>query len=350
MTDIVQIMPAAEFAVAERVIAAGLQTFVEVGQALIAIRDGHGYQHAGYVSFEAYCRERWQISRPQAYRLMDAAQIAQVLSPIGDNTFTESQARELVPLLRTDPELIPEVWREAIETAPNGQITAAHVAEVVERHARPVPEPDSRPMRETPLLRFSQDLPTATIVSLILRVFFPDAKTALDVTYGSGNFWDGSAHVEVTAHDLDPTRAPHGVVDFTGLPYADAVCDVVLADPPHLADLSSGSIMAERFGTYPDAQLADAIQRGVREAWRVARLGIVIKVTDHVHSQRYQLESDWVRAALDGLEPYDVVHQVRSGALIDPKWGAQMSAYNNGSTFMIFRKDGPLHRPRGSLT
>jgi len=106
--------------------------------------------------------------------------------------------------------------------------------------------------------------------------------------------------------------------------------------------------MAERFGTYPEAQLAEAIGGGAREAWRVARLGIVVKITDHVHASRYQLESDWVRSALDGIEPYDVVHQVRSGALVDPKWGDQMSAYNNGSTYMIFRKDGPLHKRRNA--
>lgn len=340
-------MPLDAFEQAEGVIRAGLDTFVEVGQALLAIRDGRGYHHAGCTSFEDYCRLRWEISRPRAYQLMDAAAIAEALSTTVDIP-NERQAREIAPLLRADPDAIPTVWQQVLDTAPDGQITAAHVASVVERHLRPVPEPDSRSMREAPLLRFSQDLPTAAIVSLVLRVFFPDAKTALDVTYGSGNFWDGSAHVQVTAHDLDPSRAPHGAVDFTDLGYADRSYDVVLVDPPHLADSSDGAIMAERFGTYPEAQLAEAIGGGAREAWRVARLGIVVKITDHVHASRYQMESDWVRNALDGIEPYDVVHQVRPGALVDPKWGDQMSAYNNGSTYMIFRKDGPLHKRRSA--
>src|SRR5215831_479476 len=197
---------------------------------------------------------------------------------------------------------------------------------------------------KTPLLRFCQaDMPTATIVSLILRVAFPDAETALDTTYGDGGFWDGSAHVEVTGLDHRPDRAPELRADFTDLDYADNEFDVVLFDPRHLADSSAGAIMANRYSTVSDDQLPFVIDIGTREAWRVARLGIVIKVTDHVHGQEFVSESDWVRGALDGQRPYEVVHQVRSGALIDPKWEEQLSAYNNGATYLIFRKDSPRH-------
>ena len=51
------------------------------------------------------------------------------------------------------------------------------------------------------------------------------------------------------------------------------------------------------------------VRDGVREAWRVARLGIIVKVTDHVHGQRYVLESDWVRETV-GEQPFDEVYQV----------------------------------------
>jgi hypothetical protein len=183
-------------------------------------------------------------------------------------------------------------------------------------------------------------------MALILRVCFPDAMTALDATYGGGAFWDGSAHVSVTGIDLDPTRAPDGAADFRDLPYAPHAFDVVVLDPPHLADAGVESLMRQRYGTYADADLERAIQAGCREAWRVARLGIVVKVTDHIHGQRFVCETDWVRSALN--EPlYEVVHQTRSGAVIDPKWAEQLSAYNNGSSYLVFRKDGPLHVRRG---
>jgi hypothetical protein len=209
-----------------------------------------------------------------------------------------------------------------------------------------LPEPtDEHPLL---LLRFCQaELPTATIVSLILRVAFPDAERALDMTYGSGAFWDGSSDVQVTAHDANPARALDGVADFTRLDYPDGSFDVALFDPPHIADAGAESIMRARFGTYGSSELPDVIVAGTREAWRVARLGIIVKVTDHSHSQEYVLESDWVRSALDGRKPYDVVHQVRTGALVDPKWEEQKSAYNNGSTYLIFRKDSQKHILRG---
>lgn len=208
----------------------------------------------------------------------------------------------------------------------------------------PKPLPEATEPVAMPLLRFCQpDLPTPTIVALILRVAFPDAQTGLDLTYGNGAFWDGSAHIQVTAHDANAARAPDGVVDFRRLEYADGTFDVSLFDPPHVADAGAASIMGQRFGTAAEVDLQLAIARGVCEAWRVARLGIIVKITDHVHGQRFVSETDWVREALGGQLPYDVVHQTRSGALVDPRWEDQRSAYNNGSTYLIFRKGSPFH-------
>lgn len=200
----------------------------------------------------------------------------------------------------------------------------------------------------TPLLRFCQDLATPIIVAQLLRVYFPDAETAFDSTGGDGGFWDGSQPVQVTALYVDPLQAANGrVADFRQVDYDDDAFDVALFDPPHLADGGDDSIMTEKFGTYADANLADVIRDGVREAWRVARLGIIVKVTDHVHGQQYVLESDWVRAAI-GQPPYDEVYQVRPGAMIDPKWEEQLSAYNNGATYLIFRKGDQKHVRRSS--
>ncbi len=195
-----------------------------------------------------------------------------------------------------------------------------------------------------PLLRFCQDLPTPIIVAQIFRVYFPNAETALDMTGGDGGFWDGSELLDVTRLHVDPSRSPDGSEDFRSLPHIrDGAHDVTLFDPPHLADSSSGSIMGDKFGTMPDDEIEQAVSDGCREAWRIGRLGTIIKVTDHVHGQRYVRESDWVCAAV-GEPPFDEVYQVRANAVIDPKWEEQLSAYNNGATYLIFRKDGPLHK------
>lgn len=81
----------------EAVIERGLGSFLEVGAALIAIRDGKLYR-ATHSTFEAYCTDRWQLARNQAYRLIDAAQVVQALSPIGDivpTTESDSPAHTL---------------------------------------------------------------------------------------------------------------------------------------------------------------------------------------------------------------------------------------------------------------
>ena len=41
---------------------------------------------------------------------------------------------------------------------------------------------------------------------------------------------------------------------------------------------------------------------------------------------------------MDWAPPYDVVYQVRPRAFIDPKWGMQQHAYNNGSTYLIYKR------------
>ena len=56
----------------EGVIGRGLTVFVEVGRALAEIRDAKLYR-VNYKTFEAYCKERWEIGRSRAYELIDQA-------------------------------------------------------------------------------------------------------------------------------------------------------------------------------------------------------------------------------------------------------------------------------------
>ena len=188
-------------------------------------------------------------------------------------------------------------------------------------------------MSATTLYRYMAARPAA-IVAAMLRVLFPDARTALDLTPGRGNFWDGTAHVAVTA-----SRA-----DFLSLPHADGAFDVALYDPPHLADGGAGGIMAERFGTYRASDLEAVLRRGAREALRVGRLGCIVKVTDHVHGHRFWDQSGWIREEL-GI-PYDVVHEVRARNLEDGKWRGVYSARSNGAVYLAFRHGDQRHVAR----
>jgi len=123
-----------ELAQYEATIERGIGTFMEVGTALLAIREGRLYRDQ-YGTFEDYCRERWGFHRSRAYQLMDAAQIALNVSTIVDTKpITESELR---PLRTLEPEQQRAAWQRAVETAPESGITAGHVRRVVDEMTRP---------------------------------------------------------------------------------------------------------------------------------------------------------------------------------------------------------------------
>jgi ParB family chromosome partitioning protein len=111
----------------EDTIERGLATFVDVGTALMEIRDGRLYRER-WGTFEDYCRERWGIARRTAYQLMDAAEVVENVRNCAQIApANEAQAR---PLTSLPADLQPIVWQQAVETAPDGKLTAAHVEAV----------------------------------------------------------------------------------------------------------------------------------------------------------------------------------------------------------------------------
>jgi hypothetical protein len=122
----------------EATIERGLQTFYEVGAALLAIRDNRLYR-AKYATFEDYCQQRWGMSRSNANRLVQGAVIFDNLAPIGAKPANEAQTR---PLSRLDPEQQRVAWQEATETAIGGKVTAAHVEATVQAIEQPLTDED----------------------------------------------------------------------------------------------------------------------------------------------------------------------------------------------------------------
>jgi ParB family chromosome partitioning protein len=113
----------------------GLQTFVEVGEALLEIRNRRLYRYQGHATFEDYCRQRWGLSARHARRLMESAEVVGALQngPIGPEIpppSSEAQARELAPLARQDPQRAADVWRTLRETRGDA-VTAADVRNAV---------------------------------------------------------------------------------------------------------------------------------------------------------------------------------------------------------------------------
>jgi hypothetical protein len=134
---------AAELDACEQVIEHGLAKFIEVGNALAVIRDKRLYR-AAHATFEVYCDERWNLSRPRAYELIAAAGVVSAMADTGlPAPANERQARELTGLPEDQR---AEVWQAALDQT-DGKPTAAavrqaravmsaHFAEVRERQER----------------------------------------------------------------------------------------------------------------------------------------------------------------------------------------------------------------------
>jgi hypothetical protein len=113
----------------ENVIKKNIGAFYEVGRALMEIRDKGLYRDVlGFDTFEAYCKARWSFTRQTAYQFIDSARVIENVSDCLQRPANEYQTR---PLARLEPDQQREAWQKAVETAPEGKITAAHVANVV---------------------------------------------------------------------------------------------------------------------------------------------------------------------------------------------------------------------------
>jgi len=98
----------------EAVIQKYRQDFYAVGKALNEIRDARHYQKLSFKTFERYVNVRWDLSKSQAYRLIEAFAVIVNLSPIGDVLpKNEAQAR---PLTRLDAHSQRKAWRGFLKT------------------------------------------------------------------------------------------------------------------------------------------------------------------------------------------------------------------------------------------
>lgn len=115
----------------EGIISRNLQSFYEVGRALMEIRDNQLYEKVrGIANFETYCRERWDFHRSHAQRLIDSVIVIDNVSDRIQKPINIEQTRPLAKL-RENPDAQRIAWDKAVETAPDGRVTAAHVAKVV---------------------------------------------------------------------------------------------------------------------------------------------------------------------------------------------------------------------------
>jgi hypothetical protein len=140
MKDILSIAERETLKKLERVIEKGVSTFLEVGAALLRIRDEKLYR-AEYKTFDGYCLKRWGFRSSRARQLIASTEvIAHLKSVTSGNTSTAakegtlpSSERQARPLVGFNPEEQKEIWEEATRTAPKGGVTGEHVEKIAKK-------------------------------------------------------------------------------------------------------------------------------------------------------------------------------------------------------------------------
>ncbi len=117
----------------ERIVQKGLEYLLDMGKALLEIREDRLYR-AEFRTWEDYCQQRWGMTRRHAERLLKGAQIIHDLkarlepgTPLPGN---ERLARALSLL---SPDDRAKAWAEALEDSANGEPTSPEVDTIVAR-------------------------------------------------------------------------------------------------------------------------------------------------------------------------------------------------------------------------
>lgn len=84
----------------------------------------------GYASWRECVKAEFKLQERYLYRQLEAAQAETNICPLGQKQIPETHLRPLTKL-RNDPEKQKEAWQQAVATAPDGKVTAAHVYKVV---------------------------------------------------------------------------------------------------------------------------------------------------------------------------------------------------------------------------
>jgi hypothetical protein len=124
------------------------------------LHDAGVHAALGYSSWSDYCAAEFDMSKPMAYRVINAGRVVASLSefPNGNSALTESHARQLVPLVEDAPRLkLAAETAQATAAAEDRPATAKDYAAAT-KYAKNVPDEDVN-QAATPLPPAEESVP-----------------------------------------------------------------------------------------------------------------------------------------------------------------------------------------------
>ena len=149
----------------EKTIDNGCHIFIEVGAALMEIREGKLYRE-DHKTFKAYCENRWGFSDSRARQLIGGAEVAKNVKSVTRVTLspgpsgggedsetvtpvTPASEKQTRPLAQLPEAQQGAAWLDAVELAGGKQPTGTQVQEAVNAYLEP--EEEDEPDEDTPL-------------------------------------------------------------------------------------------------------------------------------------------------------------------------------------------------------
>jgi hypothetical protein len=123
----------------------GMDTVMEVAEALVEINTKRLYR-ATHPTFEAYCRERWDINRSRSYQLMEAARVKEALpAQLSKKLDNDSQFRVLAGVPEDQRGKVVEITIERMVEAGKTRPTAKMLKKVAHEFSPTVVEDRAKP-------------------------------------------------------------------------------------------------------------------------------------------------------------------------------------------------------------
>ena len=199
MNNLLNIEERNELERCEVVIKQGLKTFVEVGQALMLIREKKLYR-AEFGTFEAYCQDKWGFTDNFSRRLINSSQVIENIKSVPMGTVLPQNERQARPLTKLEPELQAEAWQKTVEQ--HGEnITQKKVEEVVKEFV-PINNELKQAKKEPMFAEMTEQ-------EILARAKEIEKSKKAHVSYNSGeNEWYTPINI------IESARAVLGVIDL----------------------------------------------------------------------------------------------------------------------------------------